>query len=94
MICPMPPKGSGRSGSVDKPAEPWRSFLYDLDQGLKGSVELRCLGGFVLSQHYDIGRETSDIDILTVVEGSSANELEALAGRGSGLHRKYRPNTQ
>jgi len=30
-----------------EPVEPWRSFLRDLDAALKGSMELRCLGGFV-----------------------------------------------
>jgi hypothetical protein len=42
--------------------EPWRSFLRELDGLLKGPVELRCLGGFVITQQYGIGRETSDID--------------------------------
>jgi hypothetical protein len=37
--------------SLDKaatePAEPWRSFLRELDACLTGQVELRCFGGFV-----------------------------------------------
>jgi hypothetical protein len=44
------------------PVEPWRSFLRELDELLKGPIELRCLGGFVVTQQYGIGRETSDID--------------------------------
>jgi hypothetical protein len=52
------------------PAEPWRSFLQELDGLLKGPVELRCLGGFVVTQQYGIGRETSDIDFLTGVAQS------------------------
>jgi hypothetical protein len=35
-----------------EPVEPWRSFLREFDELLKGSVELRCLGGFVVSQQY------------------------------------------
>jgi hypothetical protein len=47
------------------PPEPWRSFLQAVDQRLKGRVELCCLGGFVVTQQYGIGRETSDIDLKT-----------------------------
>lgn len=50
--------------SASSPPEPWRSFLKELDELLKGPVELRCLGGFVITQQYGIGRETSDIDYL------------------------------
>ncbi len=72
------------------PVEPWRSFLQDLDGLLKGPVELRCLGGFVVTQQYGVGRETSDIDFLTVIAQSPDDDVEALAGPGSKLHRKYR----
>jgi hypothetical protein len=73
-----------------EPVEPWRSFLADLDGLLKGPVELRCLGGFVVTQHYGIGRETSDIDFLSIVAQSPEDDIETLAGLGSKLHRKYR----
>ena len=72
------------------PAEPWRSFLRDLDGLLKGPVELRCLGGFVVTQQYGIGRETSDIDFLAVIAQSPDDNVETLAGLGLKLHRKYR----
>lgn len=72
------------------PVEPWRSFLEDLDGLLKGPVELRCLGGFVVTQQYGIGRETSDIDFLAVIAQSPEDDVEALAGRGAKLNRKYR----
>jgi hypothetical protein len=39
------------------PAEPWRSFLQEPDGLLKGPVELRCLGGLVVTQQYGIGRK-------------------------------------
>ncbi|AMN46455.1 hypothetical protein ACG33_04940 [Steroidobacter denitrificans] len=73
-----------------EPIEPWRSLLRDLDGLLKGPVELRCLGGFVVTQQYGIGRETSDIDFLTIVAQSPEDDVEALAGLGSKLYRKYR----
>jgi hypothetical protein len=72
------------------PNEPWRSFLEDIDGLLKAPVELRCLGGFVVTQQYGIGRETSDIDFLAVFAQSPEDNVEALAGLGSKLHRKYR----
>jgi hypothetical protein len=73
-----------------EPTEPWRSFLADLDGLLKGSVELRCLGGFVVTQQYGIGRETSDIDFLWALAQTPQDNIETLAGLGSKLHRKYR----
>jgi hypothetical protein len=76
------------------PPEPWCSFLRELDDLLKGRVELRCLGGFVITQQYGIGRETSDIDYLALAAQSRDDDVEALAGLGSRLHRKYRVYTQ
>ena len=62
------------------PVEPWRSFLGELDELLKAPIELRCLGGFVVTQQYGIGRETSDIDFLAVIAQSPDDDIEALAG--------------
>jgi len=72
------------------PPEPWRSFLQDLDTQLKGAVALRCLGGFVVTQQYGIGRGTSDIDFLSVSAMSAEDHVEILGGLGSELYRKYR----
>lgn|SRR5437879_591167 len=72
------------------PVELWRSFLRELDELLKGPVELRCLGGFVVTQQYGVGRETSDIDFLAVIAQSPEDHVEVLGGLGSELHRKYR----
>lgn len=80
--------------SVPVPPEPWRSFLRELDELLNGPVELRCLGGFVITQQYGIGRETSDIDYLALAAQSRDDDFEAVAGLGSKLHRKYRVYTQ
>jgi len=48
---------------------------------LKGPVELRCLGGFVVTQRYGIGRETSDIDFLAVIAQSPGENVETRRGR-------------
>ena len=68
--------------------------MRELDERLKGPVKLRCLGGFVITQQYGIGRETSDIDYLALAAQSRHDDVEALAGLGSKLHRKYRVYTQ
>ena len=74
----------------DAPPEPWRSFLQDLDTRLKGAVALRCLGGFVVTQQYGIGRATSDIDFLSITAVSAEDNVEVLGGLGSDLYKKYR----
>ena len=76
--------------TVAEPAEPWRSFLRELDACLTGQVELRCFGGFVVAQHYGLGRETSDIGFVAAINESRADDLEHLAGMRSGLYCKYR----
>ena len=35
----------------DRPAEPWLSFLSDLDAALDEPADFHCIGGFVVSQH-------------------------------------------
>jgi hypothetical protein len=47
---------------------------------------LQCLGGFVVTQYYGLGRETSDIDCIALI-GSKPIDF---AGAGSDLHKKYR----
>ena len=73
-----------------RPSEPWFSFLTDLDAALEEPVDFHCIGGFVVSQHYGFARETSDLDILTVVPRDIALQVVELAGRGSALHKKHR----
>jgi hypothetical protein len=72
------------------PREPWRGFLSALDAALQGRLELCCFGGFVASQHYGVGRETADIDVLSAAHESPGDDIERLAGLGSPLHRRYR----
>jgi hypothetical protein len=66
-----------------EPPEPWRSFLRALDSELKGAVTLRCLGGFVVTQQYGIGRSTGDIDFLSISTMSAEDDVEAVGGLGS-----------
>ena len=74
-----------------EPAEPWRSFLTQLDMKLMAPVELHCLGGFVVTQHYGVAeRETSDIDFLVARIRSGSVDLEALAGMHSPLYHRFR----
>lgn len=74
----------------ERPEEPWLSFLTELDQQLDNVVDFHCIGGFVVSQHYGFGRETGDLDVLSVFPAGSAKQVFELAGKGSNLHRKHR----
>jgi hypothetical protein len=74
----------------ERPAATWFSFLSDLDAQLKEDVDVHCMGGFVVSQYYGCARETADLDVLGVVPVQAKNQIEALAGKGSPLHRKHR----
>lgn len=79
-----------RSRPEDKPAEPWRSFLTELDRFLDDSVDLHCIGGFVISQYYGLGRETADLDILRVIPKYIVERITEVAGRGSQLQKRHR----
>ncbi len=72
------------------PAEPWLSFLTDLDAALDEPAGFHCIGGFVVSQHYGFARETADLDVLMVIPPDAVQGVAELAGRGSRLHRKHR----
>lgn len=67
--------------------KPWDAFLRDLDRSLEESVELHCLGGFVLTMLYGLVRPTADVDVLAV---RPYMDLNPLAGIGSPLHERYR----
>ena len=74
-----------------RPPEPWRSFLQALDELLEETVQLHCIGGFVVTMHFGLSRATSDIDILPgAIPGVTLARLQALAGQGSDLHRRFR----
>lgn len=85
----MPSEGVQRGAAATEPAEPWRSFLKAFDNELQDPLELRCLGGFVLTQHYGVARATADIDVLAA-STPLPDVIETVAGVGSELHRQYR----
>ena len=74
----------------DRPAEPWLSFLTDLDTQLAEPADLHCIGGFVVSQYFGFGRETADLDVLAVIPREVAEQIVRLAGKGSALQKKHR----
>jgi hypothetical protein len=74
----------------ETPAEPWRSFLSDLDSLLDESADLHCIGGFAISQYFGFARETADLDVLSVAPQSMRAAIAAAAGKGSALQRKHR----
>lgn len=67
---------------------PWDEFLTEFDGMLNAPLELHCIGGFVLTHYYKLPRTTGDIDYYTAIP-SNLN-LDAMAGDGSDLHKKYR----
>ena len=75
--------------ALRNPPAHWKAFLQDVDQLLQSAVELRCLGGFVLSVLYDLPRPTADVDYISAMPSSAIAELETIAGRGSALHKKH-----
>jgi Nucleotidyltransferase of unknown function (DUF6036) len=75
---------------TELPAEPWRSFLSDLDATLDEPADLHCIGGFAISQYFGFGRETADLDVLSVAPQPMRAAIAAAAGRGSALHGTHR----
>ncbi len=69
--------------------EPWFSFLNEIDGSLTDETHFRCIGGFVVTIVYGFEREpsTSDIDILTLVKGTSAAIEKGQIG--SELYKRY-----
>jgi hypothetical protein len=53
-------------------------------------LELHCIGGFAVTQHYGFERPTGDIDVWDVVPNTAKAWLQEFAGEGSDLHRKHR----
>jgi hypothetical protein len=48
-----------RSQPNGEPGYPWGPFLREIDEKLTEAIQLPCLGGFVVTQYYGQGRETS-----------------------------------
>lgn len=72
------------------PAEPWRSFLADLDALLGQPTDLHCIGGFAISQYFGFARETADLDVLSIAPEPMRAAIASAAGRGSALHKRHR----
>lgn len=73
---------------------PWREFLGNLDAMLNEPVQLRCLGGFVITACYGMERPTKDIDIWELIPMPELARLLKLAGEGSHLARQHRVHVQ
>jgi hypothetical protein len=59
-----------------KPNQPYLDFLNAVDVKLNIPVELRCIGGFVVSQFYGLLRHTRDVDVLAILSGDVLTFLE------------------
>ncbi len=70
---------------TDQIQDPWLSFLRDVDRALKETVEVHCLGGFVLSVLWELPRPTGDIDFIEVRPRPAGEDLLRIAGEGSAL---------
>ncbi len=75
--------------SLNVVPEPWNSFIHDLDEILKESVDFHCIGGFVVTNLYGFRRETRDIDVLEARSSGNTEELFQLAREGSELYYKH-----
>ncbi len=69
--------------------EPWFSFLSELDAIATGPVHFHCLGGFVVTMLYRLGRTTADVDVLQITPGSEQPALARVAMQGGELHHKH-----
>lgn len=69
--------------------EPWFSFLKELDALVTTTVRLDCIGGFVVTMLYGLGRPTADVDVLEIAPLSAAHIFGQVAMQGGELHKKY-----
>ena len=69
--------------------DPWLSFLRDVDRNLSETVEIHCLGGFVLFVLAELPRPTGDVDFIEVRPGPAGEELLRIAGQGTTLATKH-----
>jgi len=73
-----------------KIAEPWLSFLREVDRALDRPVVAHCLGGFILAVLWELPRPTGDVDFIEVEPSDAASELLDIAGDGSELASRYK----
>ena len=67
----------------------WNAFLSEVDGLLGTSVELHCLGGFVLAALYGLLRPTGDVDYIAAIPSNIVADLDRIAGQGSALAKKH-----
>ena len=70
--------------------EPWLSFLRDVGRTLGQSVEVHCLGGFVLTVLWGLPRPTGDVDFIEIRPSEAGDELLNVAGEGSELAKRHK----
>ena len=71
-------------------ADPWLSFLREVDRALSRTVVAHCLGGFVLAVLWELPRPTGDVDFIEVEPPDAASELLDIAGEDSELASRYK----
>ena len=64
-------------------AEPWFSFLRELDSAVDTEIRLDCMGGFVVTMVYGYSRPTADLDVLEIAPREASKPIRALGMRGS-----------
>lgn len=75
--------------SHELPPEPCHSFFAEIDRLLEKSVDLHCLGGFVITTCFGLARPTVDVDCHAIIPTDEVTYLQRIAGEGSSLHRKH-----
>lgn len=70
--------------------EPWRSFLYELDELATAETRLDCMGGFVVTQLYGFSRTTADLDVMEIASREQQLRLLEAGRQGGALHLKYK----
>jgi len=71
-------------------AEPWFSFLRELDSTAHEEIRLDCMGGFVVTMVYGFSRATADLDVLEIAPAAAGRSLLELGMQGGPLHKKYK----
>jgi len=66
--------------------EPWFSFLKELDELVNGPVHFHCIGGFVVTMLYGLGRTTADVNVLHITPRSAEDAFAHVAMKGGKLH--------
>jgi len=90
MFSPISKLATSHMLEANRIPEPWGSFLRELDKIAAERVEFHCIGGFVVTRKYGFHRETSDVDVLSIVPKVQLQDFLNKGARGSELHRKYR----